>query len=48
MIRGLLETAELHSVTKARSEADAWNEIATALRVSRQSAWEKWCDDVSE
>jgi biotin operon repressor len=48
MIRGLLETAELHSVSKARSEGHSWNEIATALGVSRQSAWEKWRDDVSE
>jgi hypothetical protein len=48
MIRGLLETAELHSVSNARSEGHSWNEIATALGVSRQSAWEKWRDDVSE
>jgi hypothetical protein len=48
MIRGLLETAELHSVSKARSAGHSWNEIATALGVSRQSAWEKWRDDVSE
>ena len=48
MIRALLETAELHAVSKARSGERSWNEIATALGVSRQSAWEKWRDDVSE
>jgi len=48
MIRALLETAELHAVSKARSEEHSWNEIATALGVSRQSAWEKWRDDIRE
>lgn len=48
MVRALLETAELHAVTNARAAEHSWNEIATALGVSRQSAWEKWRDDTSD
>jgi len=47
-VRGLLETAELVAVQTARSHGQSWNEIAVALGVSRQSAWEKWHESSSE
>ena len=44
-IRALLDTAERNAVTTARNRGQSWAEVASALGVSRQSAWERWRDD---
>jgi hypothetical protein len=43
-VRTLLDTAELNAVRTARSHGRSWAEIATALHLSKQAAWEKWHD----
>ena len=44
-LRALLDTAERNAVTTARNRGQSWAEVASALGVSRQSAWERWRDD---
>jgi hypothetical protein len=41
-IRGKCDRTELRTVQEARKVGLSWTEIATALGVSRQSAWERW------
>ena len=41
-VRGKIDRTELETVRKARHEGISWTEIATALGVSRQAAWERW------
>ncbi|MBE8522008.1 hypothetical protein ILP97_31755 [Amycolatopsis sp. H6(2020)] len=43
-MRTLLDTAELNAVATARRHNRSWAEIATALHLSKQAAWEKWHD----
>lgn len=43
-VRTLLNTAELNAVHTARAHGQSWAEIATALHLSKQAAWEKWHD----
>lgn len=43
-VRNLLDTAELNAVATARRHDSSWAEIATALHLSKQAAWEKWHD----
>lgn len=42
LVRRLTDQAELVSVQTARRHGRSWAEIATALGVTRQSAWERW------
>jgi PASTA domain/Homeodomain-like domain len=44
LARRLLDQAELAAVQAARRGGKSWAEIATALGVTRQSAWERWRD----
>lgn len=44
-VRALLDTSERNAVRTARSNGRSWTDIASALGVSRQSAWERWRDD---
>lgn len=44
-VRALLDTAERNAVRTARGHGQSWNVVASALGVSRQSAWERWRDD---
>jgi hypothetical protein len=44
-VRALLDTAERNAVQTARSHAKSWNDVASALGISRQSAWERWRAD---
>ena len=41
-VRALLDTAELNAVHTARTAGCSWAQIAVALHLSKQSAWEKW------
>jgi hypothetical protein len=45
-VRALLDTAERNAVRTARDHGESWSNVASALGVSRQSAWERWRDDV--
>jgi len=45
-VRALLDTAERNAVRTARSHGQSWTDVASALGVSRQSAWERWREDV--
>lgn len=42
LVRSLLDIAEFNAVQTARKHERSWSEIATALHISRQAAWEKW------
>jgi hypothetical protein len=44
LARRLLDQTELAAVRAARRGGKSWSEIATALGVTRQSAWERWRD----
>jgi hypothetical protein len=44
-VRALLDTAERNAVRTARNHGQSWTDVASALGVSRQSAWERWRDD---
>jgi hypothetical protein len=44
LTRRLLDQAELAAVRAARRDGKPWAEIAAALGVTRQSAWERWRD----
>ena len=44
-VRALLDTAERNAVRTARHHGQSWTDVASALGVSRQSAWERWRDD---
>ena len=47
-IKTMVDASELQSVRKARELDVSWTEIATALGVSRQAAWERFHElDVS-
>lgn len=41
-IRHKCDRTELRAVQEARKLGLSWTEIATALGVTRQSAWERW------
>lgn len=41
-IRQKCDRTELNTVRQARQTALSWTEIATALGVTRQAAWERW------
>jgi DNA invertase Pin-like site-specific DNA recombinase len=41
-IRQKCDATELRTVKLAREAGMSWTEIATALGVTRQSAWERW------
>ena len=41
-IRQKCDRTELSTVQQARKAGLSWTEIATALAVTRQSAWERW------
>jgi hypothetical protein len=41
-IRQKCDRTELHTVKLAREARLSWTEIATALGVTRQAAWERW------
>ena len=41
-IRQKCDATELRTVRHAREAGMSWTEIATALGVTRQSAWEHW------
>jgi hypothetical protein len=41
-VRQKCDGTELETVRHARQAALSWTEIATALGVSRQAAWERW------
>jgi hypothetical protein len=41
-IRQKCDATELRTVQHARSAGMSWTEIATALGVTRQAAWERW------
>lgn len=41
-IRQKCDRTELETVREARELGMSWTEIATALGVTRQSAWERW------
>jgi hypothetical protein len=43
-VRRMLDRLELAAVRTARRHGKSWSEIATALGVTRQSAWERWRD----
>jgi predicted DNA-binding protein (UPF0251 family) len=40
-VRAKVDSSELETVRKARELGITWTEIATALGVSRQAAWER-------
>ena len=40
-VRAKIDTNELQTVRQAREAGITWTEIATALGVSRQAAWER-------
>lgn len=42
LVRSLIDQAEMVAVRTARRHGKPWAEIATALGVTRQSAWERW------
>lgn len=42
LVRSLLNTAEYNAVHTARRHGRSWREIAVALDITRQAAWEKW------
>jgi hypothetical protein len=44
LVRTLLDTAELNAVHTARAGDCSWAQIAVALHMTRQAAWEKWHD----
>jgi predicted transcriptional regulator len=41
-VRTKIDQNELRTVKIAREAGLSWTEIATALGIARQSAWEKW------
>lgn len=41
-VRQKCDATELRTVQHAREAGMSWTEIATALGVTRQSAWERW------
>lgn len=41
-VRAQCDRTELRTVQAARTTGLSWTEIATALGVTRQSAWERW------
>jgi len=41
-IRQTCDRTELNTVRQARGVGLSWTEIATALGVTRQAAWERW------
>ena len=41
-VRTKIDQNELRTVKLAREAGLSWTEIATALGITRQSAWEKW------
>lgn len=41
-VRQKCDRTELQTVRHAREAGMSWTEIATALGVTRQSAWERW------
>lgn len=41
-VRRQCDRTELRTVQAARTAGLSWTEIATALGVTRQSAWERW------
>jgi hypothetical protein len=41
-IRQKCDATELRTVRHARAAGMSWTEIATAVGVTRQSAWERW------
>jgi Homeodomain-like domain len=41
-IRGKIDRNELATVKLARQAGLSWADVATALGVSRQAAWERW------
>jgi DNA invertase Pin-like site-specific DNA recombinase len=41
-IRQKCDRTELRAVREARKAGLSWTDIATALGVTRQSAWERW------
>jgi hypothetical protein len=43
-MRRQLDRAEFVAVRRARMTSRSWAEIATALGITRQSAWERWRD----
>src|SRR5688500_4577427 len=45
-LRGGLDRNELSAVKVARAAGASWTDIATAAGITRQSAWEKWSEDV--
>jgi hypothetical protein len=45
LVRASLDTAERSAVRTARNHGQPWTDIASALGVSMQSAWERWRDD---
>lgn len=49
-IRQKCDATELRAVKQAREAGMSWTEIATALGVTRQAAWERWheLDEVTE
>jgi hypothetical protein len=40
--RDVLDRAELEAVRSARHAGASWTDVATALGVTRQAAWERW------
>jgi DNA invertase Pin-like site-specific DNA recombinase len=40
-VRAKIDANELQTVRQAREEGITWTEIATAIGVSRQAAWER-------
>lgn len=41
-VRATIDRNELATVKTAREAELSWTEIATALGISRQAAWERW------
>jgi DNA invertase Pin-like site-specific DNA recombinase len=41
-VRGKIDQSELAAVRGARQAGISWTEIAAALGISRQAAWERW------
>jgi len=46
--RALLDSAELFEIAAARSEGCSWQEVATALGVTRQAAMMRWSHAVDQ
>ena len=44
LVKSLVAIAELEAVRTARRHGRSWEEIATMLHITRQSAWERWHD----